>query len=591
MSGFWSAIKDIWHLAYPYFISTEKREFTLWRFGTYRAREGYIALFLLVLTIGLETIFSYQQKWLNQWNNQFYTSLQEKNFDTFKSSLWLFTVLVFWLIVVYVYKNFINQILQVRWRRSMTEFYMNRWLAPATHFRMRVAGDPADNPDQRIAEDIHGFVGQTMVIGIGFFGNFVKLILFLGVLWTLSESFPMTSLGFSFNIPGWLIWVAILYAFAGTVINHFIGRALIMLRYNQERYEADFRFSMARVRENGEQIALLHGEPTELQSLGKRYSAILANVYQVIKKQKSLNWFSYFYGQISNIFPFVVLSPAYFSGATKLGDMTQTASAFGQVQDGMSWFIDAYQSLANYRAIVKRLVDFEATIKLADLARTSDVRIHSLSAATHAFTADGVTVATAAGLPIASAPHFSVAPGERVLISGPSGSGKTSLLRAFSGIWPFGKGRIETPQGAQALVIPQRSYMPQGTLRQALTYPKPADGYADSDVRAALAAVGLGAFSARLDEDALWSNILSGGEAQRVGFARALLMKPDYLFLDEASSALDDKAETSLHKLLIERLPKAAIVSVAHRAGLDAFHNRREEMKLGVDGKFALGAA
>ena len=430
-----------------------------------------------------------------------------------------------------------------------------------------------------------------MVLGIGFFGNVVRLVLFLGVLWTLSESFPMSSLGFSFNIPGWLIWAAILYALGGTVINHYIGRALVMLRYNQERYEADFRFAMARVRENGEQIALLHGEATELGGLRNRYAAILSNVYTIIKKQKSLNWFSYFYGQISNIFPFVVLSPAYFSGATKLGDMTQTAGAFGQVQDGMSWFIDTYQSLANYRAIVKRLVDFEASIDRADAVQKSGDRIQSASAATPAFTADAVSVTTAAGLPIASVPHFSLAPGERVLIAGPSGSGKTSLLRAFSGIWPFGKGRIETPQGAQALVLPQRSYMPQGTLRQALTYPKPADAYPDESVREALNAVGLGAFAGRLDEDALWSNILSGGEAQRVGFARALLLKPDYLFLDEASSALDGAAEEALHKLIVERLPNAAIVSVAHRAGLDAFHNRRAEMKPGADGKFALGAA
>ena len=588
MSGFLSAIKDIWRLAYPYFASKEQGEFTLWRFGTYRAREGYIALFLLALIVVIEVLSSYISKWLNAWNNDFYTALQEKNFDGFVAGLKLFSVLAFSFIVVAVYKNFINQILQIRWRRSMTDFYMNRWLSPATHFRMRVAGDPADNPDQRIAEDIHGFVGQTMVLGIGFFGNAVRLVIFLGVLWTLSETFPLTGLGFSFNIPGYLIWAALIYAVAGTLINHLIGRALVMLKYNQERYEADFRFAMARIRENSEQIALLSGEGAELGGLRGRYASILANVYMVIKKQKALNWFSIFYSQISNIFPFVVLSPAYFFGTAKLGDMMQTASAFGHVQDNMSWFIDSYQSLAGYRATVKRLVDFEASINRADAAQSAEARIKSASTATPAFTADAVTVATAKGDPIASVPHFAVAPGERVLISGPSGSGKTSLLRAFSGIWPFGKGRIETPQGAKALVIPQRSYMPQGTLRQALTYPKPADGYGDEAVREALNAVGLGSFAARLDEEALWSNILSGGEAQRVGFARALLMQPDYLFLDEASSALDARAEADLHNLIVARLPNAAIVSVAHRAGLDAFHNRHADMRAGADGKFVL---
>jgi vitamin B12/bleomycin/antimicrobial peptide transport system ATP-binding/permease protein len=591
MSGFLSAIKDIWHLAYPYFVSKERGEFTLWRFGTYRAREGYIALFLLALIVALELLFSYITKLLNAWNNEFYNSLQEKNFDAFVSAMKLFSWLAFLHIVLSVYKVFINQVLQIRWRRSMTDFYMQRWLNTGSHFRMRVAGDPADNPDQRIAQDIHEFVGQTMTIGINFFGNAVRLIIFLGVLWSLSVTFPLSSLGISWDLPGYLVWAALIYAIGGTVITHFIGRALVMLNYQQERYEADLRFAMARIRENGEQIALLHGEASELVGLRGRYANVLSNVYSVVKKQKSLNWFSSFYGQISIIFPYVVLAPAYFFGTAKLGDMMQTASAFSRVQDGMSWFIDLYQNLANYRAVVKRLTDFEASIVKADAAQTADARIKSASTPTKTFTADAVTVAKANGEPIASVPSFSVAPGERVLISGPSGSGKTSLLRAFSGIWPFGSGKIETPQGAKALVIPQRSYMPQGTLRQALTYPKPAGAYPDEQVREALNAVGLGAFAARLDEAELWSNVLSGGEQQRVGFARALLMKPDYLFLDEASSALDTRAEAALHKLLVERLPKAAIVSVAHRAGLDAFHNRHAEMRPGPDGKFALGAA
>ena len=591
MSGFLSAIKDIWRLAWPYFVSKEQGSFTLWRFGTYRAREGYIALFLLGLIIAIEILFSYITKLLNAWYNDFYTALQEKNFEGFVSALKLFSVLAFCYIVVAVYKTFVNQILQIRWRRSMTDYYLQRWLAPGAHYRMRVAGDPADNPDQRIAEDIHKFVGSTLVLGIGFFGTVVRLGIFLGVLWTLSETFPLTGLGFSFNIPGYLIWAALIYAVLGTLLNNLIGRSLVMLKYQQERYEADFRFGMARIRENSEQIALLNGEVAELGALRTRYAAILSNVYQVTRKQKSLNWFGSFYGQISTIFPYIVLAPAYFFGAAKLGDVMQTASAFSHVQDNMSWFIEAYQSLAEYRAVVKRLTDFEASIQRANAARTTDPRIQSTTAATPAFAAHDVTVASAAGMPIASAPDFSLRPGERVLVNGPSGSGKTSLLRAFSGIWPFGRGSIEVPVGASALVIPQRSYMPQGTLRQALAYPKPADAYPDETVREALDAVGLGAFAERLDSTELWSNVLSGGERQRVGFARALLMKPDYLFLDEASSALDQRAELALHKLVTERLPNAAIVSIAHRNGLDAFHNRYAEMQQGADGRYSLGAA
>ena len=590
MSGLIAALKDIWRLAWPYFVSNERGEFRLWRFGAYRFREGYIALALLALIVAIEIAYSYITKLLNSWYNDFYTALQEKNYEGFVAALKLFCVLAFVAIVLAVYKNFVNQILQVRWRRSMTDFYMRRWLSPGAHYRMRMSGDPADNPDQRIADDIHSFVGQTMVIGIGFFGNAVRLGIFVVVLWGLSSTFPMTTFGFSFNIPGYLIWIALVYAIVGTVLNHVIGRALVMLKFNQERYEADFRFALARVRENSEQVALLKGEGAEIGSLRGRYAMLLANVYAVVQKQKALNWFGIFYSQISVIFPFVVLAPAYFFGTAKLGDVMQTSSAFSHVQDNMSWFIDTYQSLANYRAVVKRLVGFEASIQAADSALVADPHVAQVAASGAALTAANLAVARPSGEPITSVAALRVAPGERVLLEGPSGSGKTSLLRALSGIWPFGSGTVGVPKGARVLVLPQRTYMPQGTLRQVLAYPGGNDAYADADVRETLAAVGLGHLVARLDESDLWSNLLSGGEQQRVGVARALLMKPEFLLLDEATSALDAAAETKLHDLLKARLGASAMISVAHKAYGDDFHTRRVAMEKGADGRFALGA-
>ena len=590
MSDFLAALKDIWRLAYPYFVSREAGEFKLWRFGTYRSREGYIALGLLAMIIALEIGYSYMTKLLNSWYNDFYTALQEKNIEGFKSSLKLFCLLAATAIVIIVYKSYVNQILQIRWRRSMTDFYMRRWLSPSAHYRMRLTGDAADNPDQRIADDIHSFVGQTMIIGVGFFGNAVRLGIFLFVLWNLSTTFPMTTFGFTFNIPGYLIWIALVYAVLGTWLNHLIGRALVMLNFNQERFEADFRFALARVRENSEQVALLKGEFSELGGLRARYAALLANVYAVVEKRKSLNWFGSFYSQISSIFPLIVLSPAYFFGTAKLGDVIQTSSAFSHVQDNMSWFIDTYQSLANYRAIVKRLTGFEESIQTSDRVLTATPHIATSPATGPALTARGLRVTRPTGEPITSAAALSVAPGERLLIDGPSGSGKTTLIRALSGIWPFGGGTVEVPKGARVLVLPQRSYMPQGTLRQVLAYPGDNAAYPDAEVRAALDAVGLGHLAARLDEADLWSNILSGGEQQRVGVARALLMRPDFLFLDEATSALDAPAQAKLQRLLVERLGTKAIVSVAHNIGADDFHTRRLAMEAGADGKFALGA-
>ena len=586
MSKFWAALKDIWRLTYPYFLRKTPGEVRLWFVGPVKLPERTIAFVLLAAVVVLEIGFSYLAKQFNNWYAGFGNSIQEKNFPAFLHSFQIFSILAFFYIVVAVYKNYLNQVLQIRWRKSMTDFFIDRWLQPGQHYRLRMVTGPADNPDQRIAEDVHSFVGKTMVLGIGFFGNIMRLGIFLYVLWGISTTFPMTSFGFSFNIPGYLIYLAVIYAAVGTLMTHWIGKPLIRLSYDQERYEANFRFGMARIRENSEQIALLGGEPAERAELGQRYASVLANVYGVINRQKRLNWFTSFFGQFSVIFPYLLLAPAYFFGKATYGTFMQANQAFSSVQDGLTWFVDQYATLADYRAVVQRLIGFEEAMQATNAASAAKPHIETVPATGRDLVADDLTVTLPTQRPLTAAATLRIAPGERVLLTGRSGSGKTTLLRAFSGIWPFGKGRVEIPKGATLFVLPQRTYLPLGTLRQALVYPRTVDAYSHADVRAALDAVGLGSLAPELDEAGNWPQRLSGGEQQRLGAARVLLVKPDFLFLDEATSALDEAGEAELYHTLIEKLPSTAIVSIGHRPTLDAFHTRKIAMDRAADGLF-----
>ncbi|WP_165492846.1 ABC transporter ATP-binding protein/permease [Lichenihabitans psoromatis] len=589
MSNFFAALKDIWRLAYPYFLRRSPGEIRLWVIGPVKMPENVIGLSLLAAVVLLEIGFSYMAKQFNSWYVGFGNSIQEKNWGAFLDSFKIFTILAIIYIVIAVYKSYINQVLQIRWRKSMTDFFVDRWLAPAQHYRLRLVTGPADNPDQRIAEDVHSFVGQTMVLGIGFFGNTVRLGIFLTVLWTLSEQFPMTSFGLSFSIPGYLIWLAVLYAAAGTLLTHLIGRPLIRLKYDQERYEANFRFGMARIRENSEQIALLGGEPAERAELGERYGSILANVYGVIQRQKKLNWFTSFFGQFSVIFPYLLLGPAFFFGKATYGILMQAVSTFSSVQDGLTWFVDSYATLADYRAVVQRLVGFEEAMQLATEAATQPPHIARQAGGAGVLSADNLVVMLPSQSPLTGAASLTLGRGDRVLLTGRSGSGKTTLLRALSGIWPFGQGRIEVPSAASVFVLPQRTYLPLGTLRQALVYPKTLQAYPDAAVREALQAVGLGKLATELDDAGNWSQRLSGGEQQRLGVARVLLEKPDFLLLDEATSALDEAGESEIYKTIVDHLPNVGLISVGHRSTLAAFHNRQMEMKVVGDGLFSPG--
>ncbi len=586
MTHFVQDVKDIWRLAFPYFRRKTPGEIHLWFIGPVRMPENWIGLGLLGCVVALEVGSSFMAKAINNWQEGFGDAIQQKDWHGFLVSLGWFCVIAMPYVVILAYNTYLNQVLQIRWRKSMTDDFVGRWLSPAQHFRMRLVAGPADNPDQRISDDVHQFVGNTMVLGIGFFGNLLRLVLFLQVLWALSTAFPMTSFGASFNIPGYLVWLAVIYAGVGTAITYVIGRRLVGLKYNQERFEANFRFGMARIRENSEQIALLGGEGAERAALSERYESILANVYGVARLQLNLTFFSQFFGLFSSVFPFLLLGPAFFFGTATYGILMKAVGTFGRVQDGLTWFADTFQQLANYRAIVQRLVSFEEVMARSDAAAAALPNIATRPTSAEAFAAEGVVVSLPDRTPLSSVPAFSLRAGDRVLLSGRSGSGKTTLLRAFSGVWPYGEGKVEVPDGTRTLVLPQRSYLPQGTLRQAISYPRTLDAYPDAAVREVLSAVGLAPLAEELDRADNWPQRLSGGEQQRIGVARAILAKPDWLFLDEATSALDEAGETALFQTLVDRLPGAGIVSITHRPTLEAFHNRRVEMTKGPGGLF-----
>jgi vitamin B12/bleomycin/antimicrobial peptide transport system ATP-binding/permease protein len=560
VKGLASTLATIWRLAVPYFRSED-------RLAGRALLAALIAIELLLVAINVL---------LNQWNNAFYNSLQDRNWDAFVSQLMIFCALAAAYIALAVYRLYLNQWLQIRWRQWMTRVYVGEWLDRANHYRMQLLGDAADNPDQRISEDIQLFVERTLTIGIGLLSSIVTFVSFVVILWGLSASAPLHLFGAEWNIPGYLVWAALVYAMVGTVLTHLIGWPLIRLYFDQQRFEADFRFNMVRVRENAEQIALLGGEPAETERLLGRFGRVVGNWLLIMSRTKKLTFFTAAYSQISIVFPYVVVSPAYFAGKMQLGGLMQTASAFNSVQSALSFFIDVYRSMAEWRAVIQRLAGFELAVAAGRAAAHTPPTVEVTASGTDGAVAlDEVAVRLPHGEPLVASDHVSIPRGEHVLVTGPSGSGKSTLFRAIAGIWPFGSGRVVVPKDARLMMLPQRPYFPIGTLLAAVAYPAEPTAYDRAKVAEAISAAGLPALVERIDEEAHWNRMLSLGEQQRLGIARAILQAPDVLFLDEATASLDEPAEAALYKLLQARLPNATIVSIGHRATLAAFHNRR----------------
>ncbi len=555
-----------WRLAAPY----------------WRSEERWAARGLLGIVVALNLSLVGMSVWLSYWNREFFNSLQAKDAEVFWALLlWGrletesgpmpgFVWIAAAYILIAVYALYLRQALQIRWRRWLTREYLDRWLGDRAYYRIALTDPGTDNPDQRIADDIRYFVDDTLALGLGLMNSVVTLASFVVVLWGLSG--PLTVLGL--DIPGYMVWVALVYAVIGTVLAHLVGRPLIALNFNQQKVEADFRFALVRLRENVEGVALYGGEADEKRGLTERFQALMRNWWGIMVATKRLTFFTAGYSQVAVVFPFVVAAPSYFGGAIPLGGLTQTAGAFAQVQGSLSWFVDNYARLTEWGATVQRLTGFWAAVEAARAAVARGEGVRAAPTDAPDLTLEEMRLALPDGRALLRVDHATIAPGERVLIAGPSGSGKSTLFRAIAGIWPFGAGRVRVPASGTALFLPQRPYLPLGTLRRAICYPRDTAGFEEAEVHAALKAAGLGPLIPRLEEEANWAQRLSGGEQQRVALARALLLKPGWLFLDEATASLDPEGEARFYRTLRERLPETTLVSIAHRPAVADYHDR-----------------
>lgn len=558
--GFWQLFKGYWQ-------GEEK----------WRAR-GLLAVVVL-LTLGGVVI----SVLLNQWYNSFYNVLQEYKYEEFWPLIGQFTVLAFIHIAFAVYAIYLRQMLQLKWRTWMTEKYLDRWMQGQVYYRMQVEGDNADNPDQRISEDINQFVSLTLQLALGFLKQVAMLGAFILILWNLSGVLTVPVGSQEFTIYGYMVWISIMYALAGTLLTHKVGKKLIGLNYDQQRYEADFRFSMMRVRENSESIAFYRGEVPEQKVFSGRFQGVIQNYWSLMRREKSLTWFTSSYSQLAIIMPILMAAPRYFSGGIQLGGLMQTSSAFGNVQDSLSFFVSSYSSIAQWTAVVKRLTSFAEHMETAE-----NVKEELVLSAGEQFSVEGFSIDLPKEKQVGIVQNLElvVNRGEHLLVTGPSGAGKSTFLRSAAQIWPYCQGRLFFPAGELQMFLPQKPYLPLGRLKKAICYPDVEELYSDEQILDVLEKCRLSNLGQSFEQEEDWSRVLSLGEQQRLAFARVLLAKPQWLFLDESSSAMDEQLEAYMYRLLQTELPETAIISVGHRSSLFAYHQRK--LHLAGDGSWEL---
>jgi vitamin B12/bleomycin/antimicrobial peptide transport system ATP-binding/permease protein len=571
-SGFLSRFLTV---AAPFFTSEE-------RWMAWLLTVGVIGLTLLQIAIAVR---------LNVWNRDFFNALESRDWHAFLGQMGMFALLAGSTMGVAVYHVYLKQLLQLRWRRWLTLKLVKEWLQEGRHYQLNFVDASVDNPDQRIAENARHATEMAVEFSLGILNAVVTLVSFISVLWVLSGTLEFALGGMSFAIPGYMVFAALIYAAIGSGLTYWVGNPMVAANMRTNAAEADYRFALVRLRENSEAVALIRGEADEEKGLGTYFGQVLLATMGLMRSQRRLMWLTSAYASFGMVYPTLVASPRFFAGTMTLGGLMQITAAFGQVQSSLMWFVDNYPRLAEWRAHVARLLEFENVLELTVESTTEDGEATSIvlvdcaaDGGEEALRFNDLQIAHADGAIVIHDANNQIAKGEKVLIVGPSGSGKSTLFRAIAGIWPWGSGEIALPERSRMMFMPQRPYLPLGTLRAALTYPASVRKFPIATARAALERCGLKHLVDRLNETERWDRVLSGGEQQRLAFGRVLLHKPDWVFMDEATSALDEAGQADLMGLFKEELAGTSLVSIAHRAGVDAFHDRTLTLVMAAGG-------
>jgi vitamin B12/bleomycin/antimicrobial peptide transport system ATP-binding/permease protein len=543
-------------------------------FPYWKSEEKWKAFTLLAVIIILNLGMVYVQVLVNEWLRDFYNVLQALDKAAFLGEILRFCLLAGAYIAQAVYMLYLSQMLQIRWRQWLTDKYLNQWLTHQAYYRINLAVAATDNPDQRISEDLNLYTQLTIDLGTNLLNSLATLVSFLGILWLLSGTLTIQlGAGTVVKFPGYMVWAALFYSILGTWLTIKVGNPLVLLNFNQQRFEADFRFNMVRVRENSESIALYGGEKQEESHLRNRFNILMENFWRIMWRRKRLSWLTNTYSQAAVIFPVLMAAPRFFAGEMHLGGLMQTVGAFAAVHGALSYLITSYTEIAKWHAVIDRLAGFTRVMdglqsaafpRGAERIQTSEKVLRTGS----------LNVSLPNGKLLVKDLDLDIVPGAHLLITGPSGCGKSTLIRSVAGIWPYCSGTVSLPRSSSVMFMPQKPYLPLGSLRNALCYPHQ-DSHRPEDLEKVLEKCGLGYLAAFLDKDDNWSQVLSLGEQQRLAFSRILLSKPDFIFLDEATASVDEKSEANLYELLTTDLPVSAVTSVGHRSSLLAWHRQK----------------
>jgi vitamin B12/bleomycin/antimicrobial peptide transport system ATP-binding/permease protein len=542
---------------------------------------------LLALCVAGELGNVYGQVQLAVAQSRIFNAVQDKEWPAFLTAIEIFLAVALLVVLVSTYRIYVRNILQMRWRTQLTDHFLGQWMGPHAYTHRELHHKDTDNPDQRISEDIQQYVASALGLSLSLLSAVATLISFAGMLWVLSGNWPLRFGTHEIWIPGLMMWVAILYALTSTWLTHRVGRSLVNINFDKLRFEADFRYGLVRFRDHVESVALARGENVEHESALGRFQRVIQNWWRLITAQRNLTLLTSGIGQANSVVPLLVAAPAFFAGKMTLGSVTQTQIAYGQVSGALSWFVDAYQEIAAWRANIERLATFaeKLDVSRAELAKGGIQIRNKVDPAVHI---RKVALSDADGHVIAQDLDADLTPAEHVAVLGPAGVVKTMLFRAIAGIWPFGSGSIEVPEGARSLFLPHQPYLPIGSLREAVSYPSPAGTFSDEAMADALRLIGLGHLASRLDESEPWEQQLSIDEQQRLTFARIFLQRPDWIFMDDATGALDEAMEKEVYGLLAKQLPGAAVLSITNRPTVAGYNQCQWVLEPGDGGPMRL---